>query len=91
MNGRSGALLDDPKDLEAFGAEVSELLVDEDVARRLGGAARRRVRECFLHDRHLAKWLELLRTVLLEQGAVRGARRTSFAARGTPNQVTQPT
>lgn len=68
MNGRSGVLLDDPTDLEAFGATVSEMLVDQDAARRLGAAARRRVRERFLHDRHLADWLEMLRTVVLERG-----------------------
>ncbi len=56
---RSGLLIDDPRDLEAFGAAVSEALLDRDEAGRLGAAAERRVRERFLHDRHLAEWVEL--------------------------------
>jgi trehalose synthase len=58
-HGRSGVLIDDPRDLEAFGAAVSEVLVDRDRAEGLGAAAERRVRERFLHDRHLAEWVEL--------------------------------
>jgi trehalose synthase len=89
VNGRSGVLLDDPTDLEAFGAAVSEMLVDGDAARRLGASARRRVRERFLHDRHLAEWLELLGSVVLERGDVR-ARRTQRPPGRVPNQVVQP-
>jgi trehalose synthase len=66
-DGCSGVLLDDPTDLGTFGAAVSELLVDEGAARRLGVAARRRVGERFLHDRHLAEWLELLGTAVMNE------------------------
>jgi trehalose synthase len=55
---RSGLLVDDPLDLESFGAAVGELLVDRGEAGRLGAAAKERVREHFLPDRHLAEWVE---------------------------------
>ena len=61
---RSGILLDDPRDLAAFGAAVCEVLVDSEEARRLGATAERRVRERFQHDRHLAEWVELVGAVV---------------------------
>lgn len=64
---RSGLLIDDPRDFEAFGAAVSEALVDRDEACRLGAAAERRVRERFLHDRHLAEWVELVAAEVLQR------------------------
>jgi trehalose synthase len=63
---RSGLLIDDPRDLKAFGAAVSETLCDRDEASRLGAFAQRRVRERFVHDRHLAEWVELLAAKVLE-------------------------
>ncbi len=66
IDGYSGVLLDDATDLEAFGAAVSILLVDAQTASRLGTAARRTVRDRFLHDRHLADWLALLGRLVME-------------------------
>lgn len=75
-NSRHGLLIDDPRDLEGFGAAVSELLGDRDLARRLGLAAEERVRERFLHDRHLAEWVELLAAEVEEhRGSMPSARR----------------
>lgn len=68
QHARSGLLLDDPRNLEAFGAAVRELLVDHETARQLGIAAQRRVQERFLHGRHLADWLELAGALVLERG-----------------------
>ena len=45
QDGISGVLLDDPRDLAAFGGAVADLLLDPDRARRLGDAAQQRVRE----------------------------------------------
>jgi trehalose synthase len=53
-------LLVAPRDLAAFGHAVSRLLTDDELARRLGSAARERVRECFLEPRHLRQWVDLI-------------------------------
>jgi trehalose synthase len=47
-SGTSGILLEDPTDLDAFGAALRSLLEDADYARGLGEAAARRAREFFL-------------------------------------------
>ena len=60
VDGESGRLLDDPRDLETFGALVAELIDDPDGAERMGAAARARVRDEFLAVRHLEQYLELL-------------------------------
>jgi trehalose synthase len=53
-------LLVAPRDLAAYGHAVSRLLADDDLARRLGSAARERVRERFLEPRHLRQWVDLI-------------------------------
>jgi trehalose synthase len=63
-NGRSGVLLDDPRDLPAFGDAVVRLLDDRDSAYALGCAARERVRDHFLGPRSLLAYLELLGRLL---------------------------
>ena len=59
----NGVLVDDPRDLAGFGRAIADLLLDPDRAKRLGDAARQRVRERFLPDRYLARWAELLATL----------------------------
>jgi trehalose synthase len=59
-DGESGILLDDPTDLEAMGREVSRLLADPVLARRMGMAGRERVRRHFLSNRHLRQYAQLL-------------------------------
>ena len=59
IHGESGLLLDDPLDLDTFAALVAEVLTDEEEARRLGTAARSRVRDQFLGDRHLMQYVDL--------------------------------
>ena len=59
-DGVDGVLLADPRDLAAFGAAVERLLADPGEARRLGAAARARVVDEFLGDRHLQRWADLL-------------------------------
>jgi trehalose synthase len=56
----SGILVTDPRDLQAFGSAVAGLLADPEQARRIGSAARTRVRDCFLGPRHLARYFELI-------------------------------
>jgi trehalose synthase len=59
-HGVSGLLLDDPHDLAAYGAAVTELLSDPGRADRMGAQARERVRQRFLSNRSLLDYLELL-------------------------------
>jgi trehalose synthase len=58
-DGRSGVLLDDPRDLDACGRAIEGLLADPARAAQLGAAARERVCERFLATRHLAEYAEL--------------------------------
>ena len=60
VDGESGLLIDDPLDLEGFGAAIQGLLADPARARRVGDTAREQVRNHFLGDRHLIQYLELL-------------------------------
>jgi trehalose synthase len=66
VDGESGLLLDDPTDLDSFMRLVGRILVDHDLAARLGTAARERVRDRFLGDRHLRQYVDLC-TALLER------------------------
>jgi trehalose synthase len=63
-DGVSGVLVDDPRDLAAFGAAVRALLLDPDRARRIGVAARRSVTERFLGTRSLLDYLALIEPLL---------------------------
>ena len=60
----SGVLLDDPRDLESFGAAVATLLRDSGLRLRLGTAARERVRDQYLGDRHLVQYVDLFAALL---------------------------
>jgi trehalose synthase len=52
-------LLIDPYDIDACAAATSRLLQDDELSARLGAAARTRVQEHFLGDRHLTQYVEL--------------------------------
>ena len=54
-----GLLIEDPRDLAAFGAAVERLLRDRALAARLGANARERAASEFLGDRHLDQYAEL--------------------------------
>ena len=59
VDGVSGVLLDDPADLDQFGTQLAGLIADPQRAERLGSGARERVRDCYLGDRHLIRYVEL--------------------------------
>jgi trehalose synthase len=61
VDGESGILVDDPRDLAAVGAAVSGLLADPTRAARIGDAARRRVIDEFLQIRRLLEYFEHIR------------------------------
>jgi trehalose synthase len=63
-HGVTGLLLDDPSDVDCFGELVCSLLLNPAVARRMGEAAQRHVREHFLGSRDLLQYLDLLGSLL---------------------------
>ena len=60
----SGLLLGDPSDLTGYVDMVASLLAEPEHAERLGLAARERVRDRFLGDRHLIQYVELFHAML---------------------------
>jgi trehalose synthase len=64
VHGESGILLDDPRDLEAYGAAVADLLEDPERAEEIGRRARERVRDRFISLRSLLDYLALIRRLL---------------------------
>jgi trehalose synthase len=67
-DGESGVLLDDPRDLSAYGAAVTGLVTDPGRAERVGERARERVRDRFLSARSLLDYLAVVRQVLTAPG-----------------------
>jgi trehalose synthase len=61
--GQQGLLVQDPCDLEEFGAALSGLLVDAEESNRLGAAARVRIQDRFLPDRNLTQWAQVISRV----------------------------
>jgi trehalose synthase len=59
-DGRTGVLVQDPRNLAEFGSAVCDLLEDPERAKRLGAAARQAVRDHFLGPRHLIQYAELV-------------------------------
>jgi len=70
-HGVSGLLVDDPRDLDAFGDAVCGLVLDRERAQRVAAAAQAQVRERFLGTRQLTQQGELLASVLGARAAVR--------------------
>jgi trehalose synthase len=70
VDGETGLLLDDPRDLAAYGAAVSALLTDRPRAEHLGEQARERVRDRFTSVRSLLDYLAVIRG-LVEPAKVR--------------------
>jgi trehalose synthase len=64
VDGETGVLLDDPRDLAAFGAAITTLLDDEPAAERMGSRARERVRDRFLNARSLLDYADVIREVV---------------------------
>jgi len=60
VDGESGVLIDDPRDLEGFATAIGNLLDDSGRSRSLGEAARRRVRDRFLAVGRLTEYVELV-------------------------------
>lgn len=63
-DGVHGLLVEDPHDLGAYGRALEQLLSDDALAAKLGQAARERVQDQFLGDRHLIQYAELFARLL---------------------------
>ena len=68
VDGESGVLLDDPRDLAEYGAAVTALLADPARMQRIGDAAGERVRSEFLGSRHLIQYLALCSRLIENDG-----------------------
>ncbi|HVP01880.1 MAG TPA: glycosyltransferase [Solirubrobacteraceae bacterium] len=66
QDGLNGVLLEDPRDLEAFGDAVVALLEDPRRAQAIGRAAHERVRAQFLGSRHLIQYIALFGRLMRE-------------------------
>ncbi len=64
VDAECGLLLGDPSDLAGYVELVASLLAEPEHAELLGLAARERVRDRFLGDRHLIQYVELFRELL---------------------------
>jgi trehalose synthase len=69
VDGETGILLDDPRDLRAFGESVTGLLLDPGRAELRGQRARKRIQEGFTSPRGQLDYLRLIRRVLEVSGA----------------------
>jgi trehalose synthase len=69
VDGETGVLLDDARDLAAYGAAVTGLLMDPRRAEGMGDRARERVRDRFTSARSLLDYLAVIRRLL---GAAEG-------------------
>jgi trehalose synthase len=64
IDGETGLLLDDPRDLSAYAAAVTSLLLDPARAEQMGDHARERVRERFTSVRSLLDYLAVIRGLI---------------------------
>jgi trehalose synthase len=67
-DGVSGVLVEDPNDLEAYGAAVRRLLEDPEAAAAMGVAARERVRERFLGTHSLIDYARVIEPLIAARG-----------------------
>jgi trehalose synthase len=80
VSGETGILLDNPHDLAAFGAAITELLVNPDEASRMGQRARERVRDRFTSVRNLLDYAALIERLVGPSVDVSPSRATADAA-----------
>ncbi|HEU4511678.1 MAG TPA: glycosyltransferase [Nocardioidaceae bacterium] len=64
QDGVHGLLLDDPHDLAAYGDALERVLQDQEFADKLGQAARERVMDQYLGDRHLIQYVGLFASLI---------------------------
>jgi trehalose synthase len=67
VDGESGILIGNPRDLAATGEAVLALLADPELARRIGEAAHQRIRDRFLAPQHLARYFDLIQQLVSQR------------------------
>jgi hypothetical protein len=70
VDGESGVLVSDPRDLTECGSAVSRLLADPERASRIGLNAHARIRDHFLPPHHLGRYFELIQQLDRDPAAV---------------------
>jgi trehalose synthase len=73
VDGESGVLISDPRDLGEFGSAVAALLADPQRASRIGLAAQARIRDHFLAPHHLGRYFELIGKLATARGRMAAA------------------
>jgi trehalose synthase len=63
----TGILLPDPRDLEAFGSALRQLLTDPGEAERMGQAAKKHINGNYVGDLHLLRYEKLFSAMLQDQ------------------------
>jgi len=63
----TGVLLPDPRDLEAFGSALRQLLTDPAEADRMGHEAKAHINGNYVGDLHLLRYEKLFRTMVLDR------------------------
>jgi trehalose synthase len=71
VDGESGVLIDDPRDLESFAGAIRSLLEDPERAAEIGQNAHRRVTDRYLGANRLKEYVALLASLLNGEGASR--------------------
>jgi trehalose synthase len=69
VDGQSGILIDDPRDLAGFGQAIQSLLEDRDRAATIGAAAHRRVLDRYLGINRLTEYVALIASLLTDGGS----------------------
>ncbi len=64
-DGRDGLLVDDPHDLDALATRMTLLVHDRELSALLGTAARARVQDQYLGDRHLVQYADLFERLII--------------------------
>ncbi|HEX6601089.1 MAG TPA: glycosyltransferase [Solirubrobacterales bacterium] len=64
LDGRTGILVDDPRDLPAFARAIESILSDRDRCSQMGAAGRERVRDNYLAIDRLREYVGLVETLL---------------------------
>jgi trehalose synthase len=84
VDGDTGLLLDDPRDLAAYGAAVNTLLADRPRAERMGERARERVRDKFISVRSLLDYLAVIRRILQQPAGAQEPEAVELAEKSRP-------
>ena len=64
VDGKTGVLIDDPRDVDEFGRALARLFDDPEAALQMGRDAQRRVRDHFLGPQHLMRYVDLIGRLL---------------------------